>query len=379
MANLILTTPTPEERIAVWKGSQPEWGSALSVDAYLGRELAQIDSPLARNGGLSHWILTEAGAAPGSRPILSSCETLRKRILVRSADGSVREATAHGVASVFTHPDHRRHGYAGTMISKFAEHLRTANAATPDSALASILFSDIGKKFYAQFGWAPYRSDHLALPANTAAGDAVPSTPIRDADLPALVAADQALVRAELERPSPDQTKTTRVAVIPDEDHLGWWFAREAYVTSHTLGPDHRPDVHGARYVTPSGVPIWVLWARTYSGTSKQPAKNTLYVLRLLIQAEDGGAASVSDEELATALGALLGAAKAEAARSACGKVHVWNPDERVRRVATAQPDLAAEFVVRDTDSISALNWFGEGDIRPETLDWVACEKYSWC
>ncbi|KAF4126509.1 hypothetical protein GMORB2_0245 [Geosmithia morbida] len=374
-SDVILTHPTPEERIRVWKATQPLWGPAMTVDAYLAREQSQLDIPLARDGGLSQWILTEAGSSAGDdRPILSSCETLRKRVLVRSPDGLVREATSYGVASVFTPEDQRRRGYARAMMARLAGVMRGRNAREPDSALLSVLFSDIGKRFYALNGWQPYRSTHLefrnpAAAAVTATGDDKVSLLGFD-HLPPIVEAGEKLVREEIAKPPLRAGQTTRVAIIPDLDHIHWWLAREALVVEKLFGSS-RPDVHGAVYAASPDAPrVWAIWSRTFHSLHQED-ENILYILNLGI--EDP---AISTDDLTAALDAIFATAKDQASKWSCGSVQLWNPNDRVRSIAER---LGAIYVIRDSKSILALNWFGDGDVPPEAIDWVSPEKYAWC
>lgn len=368
--DLILTNPTRDERVRVWSGSHPLWGGALSLDGYLEREVRQLDIPLARDGGLTQWILTDASIPAGQpRPILSSCETLKKTALVRSPDGTTRQVTAHGVASVFTDPQYRRKGYAKAMLAKLADTLSRTNQDQPDQALFSVLYSDIGKEFYALNGWEPYTSTHIVFPADASATDATSHKqlkPIGADGLPSLVAVDEQLLRKELSRPSA-RGAANRVALLPNLDQMLWHTAREGFVSEQLLS--RRPTTHGAVYSTPAGPRVWAIWIRSYGGAVDQREKNILYILRLVV--EEG----VSPGDLAPALEAILGAARREAADWSCGTVQIWNPEPAVKEIAQG---LGGEFVVRETSSICALNWFGEGS-GGDAIDWVLNEKYAWC
>src|SRR3569833_2132049 len=172
--SLILTNPSPEERTHIWTLTHPMWGPALSRADYLGREAYLMTVPLAKEGGITHWILTETGK--DQRLVLSSCETPRRRALVAiptpasGADGDgaasaeVREGWAHGIASVFTEERFRGRGYAGRMLAELGPVLGRWQAAADAGCLFSVLFSAIGKAFYARKGWAAHESRHLAFP-----------------------------------------------------------------------------------------------------------------------------------------------------------------------------------------------------------------------
>ncbi|KAM0325953.1 hypothetical protein ACHAQA_007258 [Verticillium albo-atrum] len=406
-AELALAIPTPAERTATWEATHPHWGAALDLEDYQRREHFLTTVPQSRNGGITHWILTEPAAAPDARPVLSSCESIRKRCLVASPDGTLREGVAHGIASVFTEPQHRGNGYASKMMTLLGPHLATWQgrplAAAPPSPTAtsgrgspggaadsdrevafSILFSDIGKTFYAKSGWPAYESTHLSFPplakpgSEEAAAAAAPGSPPAPApgspllkhigyhELAELCSLDEQLLRAQLSRPSADGDARTRVALIPDLDATLWHLMREDFMTKHIFGKT--PTIRGAVY-GPAGRRVWAVWTRGYYGGLKKPEDNTFHVLRVAVEDDD----ACDDAYLAAALGAILGLAREEAAAWKANNVELWSPTPRVRAaVETAR--LPHELIDRQDTSIACLMWYGEGEI-----DWVANEKFGWC
>ena len=381
-----LAAPTQDELQRIWTSTHPSWGAALSLQSYLDREASQVDIPLARDGGLSRWILTTDAAGSPERPVLSSCETLRKRAVVRDGVGvgggggqQVRDAAAHGVGSVFTDAEHRRKGYAGLMMGKLGEALGKGS----EEPLFSVLYSDVGKVFYAKQGWVPFESAHLEFPASSsssssssstaaaesAASSDTPLKTIKPEDIPALAAADEALVRAAVANAPPSPKSI--VAILPDADQIQWHAAREAFQCEHLLS--RVPSTHGVLYTTPSSSRVWAIWKRNHSGPATEPDKNTLFILRFVIEDEK----SISDEDLTKAIDAIISAARREASEWACGKVEMWNPSERLRRLAEGNSNLDAKYVVREDDSITSLRWFGQGTAND--VEWIFNEKYAWC
>lgn len=374
--NLVLADPTQDELTHIWTATHPSWGPALSLQGYLDRETAHGDIPLARDGSLSRWILTDEPSARLGRPVLSSCEVLEKRALVRGAGGeAVKEVTVHGLASVFTDEEHRRKGYAGLMLDKLAGELEERSGGDTHF---SVLYSDIGKVYYAKLGWKSFESNHLEFPATPASsspasfsGDLKPIT----ADLlPSLAQADQALLHKTLTNAPPSQK--TLVAILPSLDQFQWHAAREAFQCQHILG--RTPTTHGVLYTTPTSFSsttsrVWALWKRNHSSGPQQPENNTLFVTRFVVENEE----SISDEELGVAIDAVLSATREEAYEWGCGKVEMWNPSDRVRRLVEKNEKLQAKYVVREQDSITALRWSGEGSA--DDVEWIANEKYAWC
>ncbi|CAI4210894.1 unnamed protein product [Parascedosporium putredinis] len=130
--------------------------------------------------------------------------------------------------------------------------LATIQTAPRPSGLSpvafSVLFSDIGKTFYANRGWAAHPSTHLAFPPlepnsesitdGTAASS--PAAPIRYHELAELCACDEALLHL---------------------DAILWHMMREDFITHRIFdrAPTVRGGVHG-----PKGRRVWAVWTRAY-------------------------------------------------------------------------------------------------------------------
>jgi GNAT superfamily N-acetyltransferase len=402
--DLTLTHPTPAERTRTWKLTHAKWGGALSEADYLGREAYMMTVPLAKNGGLTHWILTIAGLPPDERPVLSSCETLRKRgILTRGGgDGArVQEGMVYGIGSVFTDPTYRGKGYASRMMKELGAKLRdwqvpSAAAAAMDSDAAgggggegngaavpqgkrggsspplfSVLYSDIGKQFYARAGWAPFASSHAAFKPVSGAAQRDQGTgtqlakPIGYHELAELCCVDEKLMRADLVRRPAGKT---HVALIPELDQMLWHLMREDFITKCIFG--RTPTVKGAVAGEP-GKRIWAVWTRGYHNGLETSKGNTLHVLRVVVEDEKR-----PEEELVDGFTAVMQIAQTEAAEWNTEEVQMWNPTPKVRGIIE-RCGLECEYVDRDTSSIASLKWYGDEPI--EEVDWVANEKYAWC
>ncbi|TPX14143.1 uncharacterized protein E0L32_000537 [Thyridium curvatum] len=468
--SLVLAKATEAERLRTWSKTHPLWGPALSREDYLAREAYLTTVPLAKDGGITHWILTDARAPPDARPIYSSCESLRKPALAayrvkKQGEGGgeavkVEDGLAHGVGSVFTDEKYRGRGYAGRMMQEMGRALRTWQAGTRAGAsgphgcgcgsgnggvvavsdgkeeeeeeeeapegtrcLFSILYSDIGKKFYASRGWAPFASTHLSFPPAAAAAatakdnaaadsQAAAATngsssngttelrarPIGYHELAELCAVDERQLRASLARRAARRGsgKTTHVALVPNLDQMLWHLMREDFVTKHVFG--RTPAVRGAVYGAP-GRRLWAVWTRGYYGGLERVEGNTLHVLRFAVEGwrEEGGDPAIDDDDdddddhdhescrgeggdyeyLAAGMRAIVRLAQAEAAEWRSADVQMWNPPPALRR-AVDLAGLEHEVVERDKDSIASLMWYGKQG-RTEELDWVLNEKYGWC
>ncbi|KAL7900239.1 hypothetical protein HDV63DRAFT_370674 [Trichoderma sp. SZMC 28014] len=373
---IILTNPTPPERTRTWTYSQPEWGNSLTVPEYLNREEYLLTIPLARNGGITNWILTDSAAAvdptTGERPVLASCETLRKRALVRGKDGIVRDVWAYGIASVFTYSEFRSKGYASKMIELLRGYMTAKQQESGEPAF-SILFSDIGKEFYAKHGWMSLENTQIEyrVKKNPVEFDASIIKLLGDEDLASLAERDEELIRKEMALPNSAEASKIRVAVLPDIDTLQWHFYRQAFICNTAYG--RKPTVHGALYTSPStGSRVWGLFERNHYGGPNKPEKNVLSFLRFVVEDSD-----IIDEELFEAVVGIFRAAEKEAKDWECSKVEIWNPLDRVRKIVEDAAEFESIFVVRDAKNLASLNWFGEG--TAEDLDWVVNERFEWC
>lgn len=367
---LTLVHPTESERLRIWTATHPQWGGALDLETYLAREKHLLAGSFSSEDSQAQWMLTDGSLPPDQRPILASCDTLKKASVIAGKDGVLKEGISHGVASVFTFPESRGRGYAGKMMQLLGEEFQGQEDAKKGDAVFSVLYSDIGKKFYHAVGWKPFESNHLEFPLSSTDDNTNASvTPIVDSDLPALAARDEELLRKTLSSPTATTSKT-RIAIIPNLESIRWHLLREEFMCNHLFSRE--PTIRGAVF-TPANAPssrIWGVWTRNFYGGVDKPEKNVFNFLRFVV--EDEG---VSDEVLAEAVQGIVGLAQKEAKNWKCGKVEIWNPDERLRRAG--EKIQGAKFVEREADSITSLQWFGDGSV--DEIEWLANEKYGWC
>ena len=94
---------------------------------------------------MTFWILVDTASDTDQRTILASCESFRKRALIKDVDGRVREGVSHGIGSVFCNPDFRGHGYASRMLKELGSILDKWQQKDENAADFTVLYSDIGK------------------------------------------------------------------------------------------------------------------------------------------------------------------------------------------------------------------------------------------
>lgn len=393
--DLCLANPTPEERLAIWTANSNEWRGVLPVDAYLQREQHLLSAPLARDGGITHWILVSKDELPNTRAILASCESLRKPALI-SKDGSVKPVLTHGIGSVFCDPKYRGKGYAGRMMQEVGKKLRTwqVDPMMPghEEIGFSILYSDIGKSFYSSHGWHSFPSTHISLPlASTSENgafsgqvDSASATHLRNEDLPDLCAADMRMIQKQLKNAKGEKF---HVALVPDIDAISWHHAREEFVCPRVFS-GKTPSIRGAIAGEP-GHRIWAIWTRSYYSPLGPNSDNTLHILRLVIEDELApssfskltGGPSYDEGILQTKAGqlkAILEVAKSEAKDWATRHVELWNPSDYVKMLVD-RTGLEHSKVEREKESIASLMWYGEGKGGANDIVWLSNEKYGWC
>ena len=372
---LHLTHPTAEECRVIWRLSSLAWKDALSLPQYLQESAYLTSVPLARDGVMTNWILTDRNLPPGQRPILCSCETFRKRAFISDRNGNLSENIIHGVASVFSNPALRLRGYGSRLMRELAETLRTFQTESVES-IGSVLFSDIGKKYYAELGWHPFPiNTHIELDPSMAPEGPM-ATQLLSRDLQRLCEVDEAMVRKDLTRTS--SSGKTRMMLVPDLDHMLWHHKKEEFVCGKLFGK--QPAVKGV-IVGETSNRIWAIWThRFYGDPESASSENTLYVLRLVI--ENGITASATDAEQRKGrveqMSAILQAAQDEAARWKLQRVVMWDPSPLVLKLVE-ETGIEHRRVEREHEGIASLLWYGKGSGKEDTLEWLGNEKYGWC
>lgn len=373
--NIVLESANQPEYEQTWRLNATEWKGFLSEPSYLDREQYLIEADICRDGGATAWILTSAKLSAnedGSRPILAACETTRKNAYV-AKDGILQKVISHGIGSVYCRPEYRGKGYAGTMINELGKKLETYQQLKGGKGKFSVLYSDIGPKFYAKHGWQPFPSTHISLQTIDNAGEyhqrraeITPLPHVEDleyqdlAALPLISNLEDRLAKMSSANPS-----KTFLAFQPDMPNLQWHFMREEFL-AEVLGRK-KPETKGA---IDQKTGIALIWVRTYSEDSSEWHLSVLYVH---IPESD-----IHTDETRKSLSALLLRAQYEAhVWDMAAGVEVWDPRKEVVEAAEAVAyGHQVQVISRDQEHICSLKWNG-----PDTDDvvWVANERYAWC
>jgi hypothetical protein len=175
--------------------------------------------PLARNGGMTSWILVNKDKAPDERQILCSCESFYKRSLTSDISGTISDNIVHGIASIFFPIPCRRRGYAARMMRELGNVLYSWQ--TKDvPCVGTTLYSDIGKGYYSKLGWPCNKTNsHVELQPKANPWPAT-ATEITEDDLESLCERDEAIVRSHMAVPT--REVKTRFTINPYLNHMGW-------------------------------------------------------------------------------------------------------------------------------------------------------------
>lgn len=371
--DLILVPATPEERIASLKLNSIAWKGPLDVDTYIAREDHLYSQRLTRDG-LTCWILVDRNEPEGDRTILSSCETYQKKALL-AYDGKVEDTSTHGVGSVYCRPEFRGKGYAKRMFEELITKLDTWKMEKQPRrrAVFTILFSDIGKNFYAQFGWRAFQSSHLALPPVADAvsnGTAGKTRDLFAEDVQRYMCNDTVLgkLREQL-RVASLKTPGAKVAILPNYDHFVWHWAREEFFVENMFKHRSKPVIKGAGN---DNARVYCAWNRNFGEKTED---NILYILRWVY---DEPTSAAEEQLLVEAMAGLLRRAQLEAHAWNLHTVEFWNPTPLLQKaVALLDPD--AQIVHREKSSISSLRWTGAEQGLGDRVEWFLNEKYTWC
>jgi len=378
--SLTLVPATPTERITVLKLNSAVWKGPLEVSAYIAREDHLKQQQLTGNR-LTCWILVDRAQEPNNRTILASCESFKKGAVVAYA-GKVEETATHGVGSVYCRPEFRGMGYAKRMMEELAIALETWQIDKMkdgrEKALFTVLWSDIGKRFYKQFGWEPFDSAHVELlPIDEREfkrelpGVDLPGTKDLTAEEINGAMCSEEVVKKEREflRTASLKSAGAKVAVNPDFEHFTWHWAREEFYAERLCPEKGAPVIKGVGH---NGAGVYCAWNRNFGET---PEENTLFILRWVY---DEPTTPAQMETTIEAMAAILRRAQREAHEWGMARVEFWNPAPLMQK-AVSLLDPTAEVIHREKSSIASLRWIGDEQGLGDDVEWLWNEKYAWC
>ncbi|KAK5059909.1 hypothetical protein LTR84_009792 [Exophiala bonariae] len=372
-ADLTLVPASGPEYVQTAYLNAVAWKGPLNMHQYLEREVQLQSVALTKDGRITCWILTSSALPPnpdGTRPILASCESIVMSAYIAQA-GRLQRVQVHGIGSVYTRPEYRGKGYAGRMMADLGKRLETWQQNDGQKNAYSVLYSDIGRKYYAQFGWKPHDSTHIHLPPlergeYEKAAKSLPSVQDLSSEdlrnLPTVRYAEE-----ELQRSSTKEPEATFTAICPDVDHFEWHHSREEYLTK--LRGSRQPIVKGAVH---RDTGLALVWSLRYA---KQPKDWQVALLHTVIPSNIDP--SEANQQI---FAALLLRCQVEAADwDMGGGVDIWDPSELVVAAAQLlrthdQPEV--KVITRDKEHICSLRLEDSQEHDPV---WIFKQEYAWC
>ena len=311
--------------------------NSLTLPDYLQESLFLTTVPLGRDHGMTTWILFDKNLPRNHRPILCFYESFLKRSLMSDANGGVEEVVIHGIASVFCPPEYRRRGYAPRFMTEISKPLCIWHS---DQAkiVGSVLYSDIGKTYYAKPGWQTNHTNwHVDFPPLE-----TPKSPLTqelaEDDLAELCNRDEAIIRARMARLADGVNK--QITILSELDQMLWRIEKEQFATEQLFGKT--PRAKGA-IAGPLGSQVWT--NRYYGHPNAESPGNILYILQFVDEGYDSANTppSIKNKHLQTTLPdkqasclvAVLEYARAEAAEWRLNQLRLWEPSPWVQRVIT--------------------------------------------
>ena len=379
---LHLSHPTDEENVSIWMLTSNSWKGALTIPQYLEESSYLTTVPLAKDGGMTQWVLVDKTLPPNQRQLLASCETFRKRSLISDPSGNVTETITHGVASVYCDPKYRRRGYASRLLNDLGEVLPGWQVEQNKPVVASVLFSDVGKKFYATVGWNPFPSYHIDF--DPAVVEYPGAARIVAEKIDRYCQDDEELCRQAMAQPN--TCGKTRYMILPDRDHIVWHHRKEEFACQKLFGKT--PRAKGAVSGAP-GNRVWAIWSHRFYGPPEvKTSGNTLYLLRLVIENQIPlekalEAGTLFDTKALVRppieeLKAVLQTAQNEAAEWGLQQVKLWTPSPLIERLIK-ETGIKHQREDRKSMGICSLRWYGEGNGREDGLDWIGDGFYYYC
>lgn len=377
---------TPEQVLVSRRRTWPQWGDHLTEEQYIERDRLMDAMEHAANSKLITWVLVPRDD-PTSLDFMCSCETFRRRGLVQyrcsnERKSEIQEVVCYGIASVFTPLDKRGRGYASHMMRLLHWVLsgRGADYNLPEfpvewgqppleveqagKGLFSVLYSDIGGKFYQKVGPGLVESGGWEERDPISTAWEVPQEPLnlqsssgftwlKYEDLGRLWAKDVELIKRSI-ADMPTSTgagSTALVSFLPDEGVASLQIHRsilgyEDLVTMDVWGVERDP--------TNADQPTHAVWSVS---TCSLPL--TLIVIRLC----------ATEETFFDLIQKIQEASR----RHGIGKMEIWNLPGNLMNLATHWGGKTYE---RD-EHLPAIKWYGKGDTAD--IKWVFNEKFCWC
>ncbi|PCH44914.1 hypothetical protein WOLCODRAFT_133434 [Wolfiporia cocos MD-104 SS10] len=378
LADLSLFLATPEQTYESRKWTAVQWAKGLSLAHYIQRDVIMESLEHATDNKLTTWVLAPRND-PTTLDFMCSCETFRREALI-ARSSAVTEASAYGIASVFTPEEKRRRGYAQHMM-RLLHWILAPRSSMPDKfpaawggppkafvhtgdARFSVIYSDVGSEFYRacgpspslREGWLERGSIQTALDTSTApatyAEDQVAEKSwhlLSENDVNAVFSREASWVRADLAHAA-TSTPRTLFSFLPD-DGVG------ASLIKRTMN------------FTSEGQPTWgAAVAEAINGA--QPDEVTYATWTLDILSDSRSLVVTRLRTTTDTFKGLLDQLIKFARQQNISAIDIWGLPENLQH-------LAGEFgwtTSHRSEHLSAFKWYGSENAGE--VDWLFNEKY---
>ncbi|KIM44889.1 hypothetical protein M413DRAFT_442857 [Hebeloma cylindrosporum] len=362
-----------------------EWGRGMTLEEYLARDTISDKHEVSRDSRLITWVLAPHDS-PGSLDFLCSCETFRRDGLVLK-NARPEPANCYGVASVFTPPKHRRRGYAKHMMSllhwviapeeslptefptEWGNRPQRVPGVTPGAF--SVLYSDVGPKFYRLCGTLPNQDDGWIVDGPTTTCFNVLKTHeilssrkkegrlvwrwLDEASVREAWNEDVSYMEEEMSHSS-NCPKPVQFTFLPNKGVAEFQYLRRQYFWEKM---DPKPVYWGlcaSSSVKASPDPTtFVSWTLDV----RPPRSNKLIITRLRVHPDR--------------LQELILEITAFAMKHSVETIEVWN---LAKSLLDVSQHLGGTTFFRE-DHLPCFKWYGSEN--PEDIAWLWNEKFCWC
>ncbi|KAL2832629.1 hypothetical protein BDW59DRAFT_106489 [Aspergillus cavernicola] len=369
-SDLRLAESSKSEQMHIWnlKAREP-----YTPEAYAAIEEHCANQLITNNGQMIKWVLVHghSGTEDANRVVLASCHSIQRPALVArlgdDGESKLEPVVCHTIRGVYCPEEFRRRGYATRLINEVQKVLENRVLEHDDAkAQFTCCYSDIGNSIYRKGGWKAFAATHIDLPLLAEMESRVPPSNIellQAADVDKLCAQDVDLMSRALSRPFQPHEKPIRVALLPNYPSIQWHHACEEAASRHILG--RVPTTKGALASIQHGK-IWCTWHHTFPGANQIE----LHILRFVVDVNDS-----HDEQLLSAIGAVLQAARIEAAEWKVNRIVIKSPDPLV--VSAARRTFSKiQVEERDIYGVPFLLWHGPPQ-EVEDIEWTFNEEYG--
>ncbi|KAF9054538.1 hypothetical protein BJ165DRAFT_1439685 [Panaeolus papilionaceus] len=390
LSALTLRIANREQTIESRKRSFHEWGRGLSLDQYLERDAKTDQHEIAKDGRLLTWVLVRRDSAE-DLSFLCACETFKREGAVsRKGEKGIENVVCYGIASVFTPAENRKKGYGAHMMRllhwmlgprsslphEFPVEWGTSPERNEDlvgDAAFSVLYSDIGPKFYRLSGTSQGKDDGWVVQKSQSTIWKVTQFPEKenqdsteeprwtwlDQDsLSGVWDIDTEMMKSELVNyPTPDGSDVA-CTFFPRGGVADFQILRLQDFWSNLNPLPQYWGLYASSPETPIDLSTFAAWTVEY----RPPKINTLLIIRL----------RASPSTLPAILRQIFRYAK----QHSIEQVEIWNLDLRLLSLAES---LGAQTFSRD-DHLCSLKWYGPYNSNEASrVVWAFNEKFPWC